>query len=233
MVSTLRRSPRLKRAIRRATRRRGQRGAALFVVAVTLGLLAAMGVYGLSATSLDVRAAGHGREAMTGQNVAVHEFVLTAETFSPGAAQGIINTMYAGTNGTLKQSVNCRTAKKYTGAREFCDAEACVLLTPTELSNVAKSINTSVLPGVAFQPDAFGPINPLRPDVQIEVTSPVYMPAPAGFQGPDPTNPKLFVQATVTVFSEMKVNATTPPEINVLGRGRIIVGPMAKPPCVR
>lgn len=227
------RSQRTTRLIRRASRRRNQRGAALFVVAVTLALLAAMGVYGLSATAMDVRAAGHSREGMSGQNVAMHNFMLATETFSPGAAQGIVNTMYAGTGGTTKQSVNCRTAKPYTGQREFCDAEACVLLTPTELQNIATSINTNVVPGLPFQPDSFGPGYPFRPDVQIEVTSPVMMPAPAGFQGPDPNNPKLFVEATVTVFSEMKVNANTPPEINVLGRGRIIAGPMAKPPCVR
>jgi hypothetical protein len=227
------RSQRTTTLVARAARRKNQRGAALFVVAVTLALLAAMGVYGLTATAQDVRAAGHGREGMSGQNVAMHNFMLASETFSPGAAQGIVNTMYAGTGSTTKQSINCRTAKPYTGAREFCDAEACVLLTPTELQNIATSINTTVPPGLPFQPDSFGPGYPYRPDVQIEVTSPVMMPAPAGFEGPDPNNPKLFVEATVTVFSEMRASTTSPPEINVVGRGRIIAGPMAKPPCVR
>ena len=64
------------RLVRKAARRRTQRGAALFVVAVTLALLAAMGVYGLTATALDVRAAGHSREAMTGQNMAAHSLSL-------------------------------------------------------------------------------------------------------------------------------------------------------------
>lgn len=227
------RTQRTRILIRRASRRRSQRGAALFVVAVTLALLAAMGVYGLSATAMDVRAAGHSREGMSGQNVAMHNFMLASETFSPGAAQGIVNAMYSGTSGTTKQSVNCRTAKPYTGAREFCDPEACVLMTPTELQNIATSINPNTPPGLPFQPDSFGPGYPFKPEVQIEVTSPVMMPAPAGFEGPDPNNPKLFVEATVTVFSEMKVNANTPPEINVIGRGRIIAGPMSKPPCVR
>jgi hypothetical protein len=245
------RNPRITSLLRRASRRRSQRGAVLFVVAVTLALLAAMGVYGLSATAMDVRAAGHSREAMTGQNMAAHSFNLTAETFSPGAAQGIINTMYAGTGGTTKQSVNCRTAKPYTGIREFCDAEACVLLTPTELQNIAQSINMGVMPGPVMQPDSFGPNHPdgtprvklsgptatgvpvNAPDIQIEVTAPITMPAPAGFEGPDPNNPKVFVQATVTVFTEVRRNAVSPPDINVIGRGNIIVGPMSKPPCVR
>ena len=92
-------------AQRRALRRRKEAGAALFVVAVTLALLAAMGVYGLSATALDVRSAGHNREAMAGQNVAQHTMLLTAETLSPSKAQGIISSMY-GPNATT----NCRTA---------------------------------------------------------------------------------------------------------------------------
>lgn len=220
-------------ARRRASRRRREGGAALFVVAVTLALLAAMGVYGLTATAVDVRSAGHARSAMTGQNVAQHEFMLTAETFSPAAAQGIINTMYAGTGGTTKQSINCRTAKPYTGAQEFCDVEACVMLTPDQLKNISTSVNPSVTHLNPFQPDSFGAGYPFQPYVQIEVTSPVMIPAPAGFAGASANTPKLFTQATVTVFSDMRANANSPPDINVVGRGRIIVGPMTKPPCVR
>ena len=56
----------------RARARRRSAGAAMFIVAVTLGLLAAMGVYGLSATAYDIRAAGHGRAAAQVQHTAEH-----------------------------------------------------------------------------------------------------------------------------------------------------------------
>ncbi|CAN5917725.1 hypothetical protein BH11MYX4_BH11MYX4_13540 [soil metagenome] len=53
-----------RRALARARARRRNAGAVMFIVAVTLGLLAVMGVYGLSATSADIRSAGHMREAL-------------------------------------------------------------------------------------------------------------------------------------------------------------------------
>ena len=62
----------------------------MFVVAVTLGLLAAMGVYGLSATAMDIRAAGHFRENAQAQSAAEHAIMLTAETFTPGTAGEIV-----------------------------------------------------------------------------------------------------------------------------------------------
>jgi hypothetical protein len=214
-----RRSPSL--AVRRAHRRRKEAGAAMFVVAVTLALLAAMGVYGLSATALDVRSAGHNREAMAGQNVAQHAMLLTAETLSPSKAQGIINGMY-GPNATN---------------------EACTRLTPQRLQllatgTVSTTADCSAHPnqigygtgqGYQFQCDSFGkdpagnPL-PLIPNVQVEITNPVAVSMP-GFQASDMNNQqKQFAALTVTVFTEMK-EPNEPPRMAVLGRSRIIVGP--------
>jgi hypothetical protein len=236
-----RRRPPRSLALRRALRRRKEAGAALFVVAVTLALLAAMGVYGLSATALDVRSAGHNREAMTGQNVAQHTMLLTAETLSPSKAQGIISGMY-GPNATS----NCRTAKRKATAgvsSQYNNAEACTRLTPQRLQLLA----TGVVPttadctahpgaigfgsgqGYQFQCDSFGkdPLGnplPLVPNVQVEITNPVAVSMP-GFQSSDTNNQqKQFAALTVTVFTEMK-EPNEPPKMAVLGRGRIIVGP--------
>lgn len=225
-------------ALRRALRRRKEAGAALFIVAVTLALLAAMGVYGLSATALDVRAAGHNREAMVGQNVAQHTLMLTAETFSPSKAQGIINGMYG-----PSRTLNCKSSKKYTpGApTEFNNAEACTRLTPERLQLLATGtvpttsacpsgiIGMGPGPGYQFQCDSFGKDSsgtplPLVPRVEVEITNPVAVSMP-GFQSSDMNNnQKQFASVTVTVFTEMVVPGR-PPETNVLGRGRIIVGP--------
>lgn len=209
-------------ALRRALRRRKEAGAALFVVSVTLALLAAMGVYGLSATALDVRSAGHNREAMVGQNVAQHTLLLTAETFSPSRAQGIINGMYG-----PGQTIDCKTAKRKAVAgasSQFNNAEACTRLTPLRLQALATGV-----PGAQFQPDSFGkdmtgaPLL-LQPNVQVEITNPVAVSMP-GFQSSDMNNnSKQFAALTVTVFTEMK-EPNQPPAMSVLGRGRIIVGP--------
>jgi hypothetical protein len=230
-------------ALRRALRRQNEAGAALFVVAVTLALLAAMGVYGLSATALDVRSAGHNREAMAGQNVAQHTMLLTAETLSPSKAQGIISGMY-GPNATT----NCRTAKKKAAvgvSSQYNNAEACTRLTPKRLQLLATgavptSADCAALPnkigfgsgaGYQFQCDSFGrdgtgaPLT-LVPEVQVEITNPVAVSMP-GFQASDMNNQqKQFAALTVTVFTEMSdpTLPNEPPKMAVLGRGRIIVG---------
>lgn len=214
-------------ALRRAARRRRSAGAALFVVAITLALLAAMGVYGLSATAMDVRAAGHSREAMTGQTVAMHAFMSTAETFSPGAAQALVENM----QDPNRLTKSCRTAKPWVGGCATRAAESCILLTPQELKNIARDVNPQVTPGDTFRSDSFGAGYPYQPYVQVEVTSPVTVMPPPGFESPDPNLPKVFTQATVTVFAEMKESVSAIPELNVVGRGRIIVGPMAPPIC--
>lgn len=228
-------------ALRRALRRRNEAGAALFVVAVTLALLAAMGVYGLSATALDVRSAGHNREAMAGQNVAQHTMLLTAETLSPSKAQGIISGMY-GPNATN----DCRTAKRKASpgvSSQFNNAEACTRLTPQRLQLLATGAVSTTADcaahpgqigygsgqGYQFQCDSFGkdptgtPLT-LIPNVQVEISNPVAVGMP-GFQSSDMNNQqKQFAALTVTVFTEMK-EPNEPPKMAVLGRGRIIVGP--------
>lgn len=233
-------------ALRRALRRRKEAGAALFVVAVTLALLAAMGVYGLNATALDVRSAGHNREAMAGQNVAQHAMLLTAETLSPSKAQGIVSGMY----GPLATN-DCKTAKRKAvlgASSQFNNAEACTRLTPKRLQLLATGVvSTSAdcpdLPnmigfgpgsasGYQFQCDSFGKDStgkplPLAPNVQIEITNPVAVSMP-GFQASDMNNQqKQFAALTVTVFTEMKdpTVPNDPPKMAVVGRGRIIVGP--------
>jgi hypothetical protein len=215
-------------AVRRALRRRKEAGAALFVVAVTLALLATMGVYGLSSTALDVRSAGHNREAMAGQNIAEHTFIVTNDAFSPDQAQGIINGMYG-----AARTTNCKTAAKWTGSTDNKNnAEACTRLNAARLQALA--IHN---PGPAFgNGDGFlyqtlslghdqaGNPLPIEPDVQVEITNPVAVSMP-GFESAD-SGQKQFAQLTVTVFTEMK-EAGKPPAMAVAGRGRIIVGPVS------
>jgi hypothetical protein len=191
-----------------------------------------MGIYGLTATSSDVKSAGHNREAMVGQNVAQQSLLLTAETFSPSRAQGIINGMY-GPNRTS----DCKTSRKYTAGTvtKTNNAEACTRLTPTRLQALASgsvpAVPVGTGAGYIFQTDSFGKDNAgnpltLQPNVEIEITNPMSVPMP-GFQVSSDQSgspPKQFASLTVTVFTEMK-EPNMPPAMNVLGRGRIVAGP--------
>lgn len=216
------------RAIRRARARKDSAGAAMFIVAVTLGLLAAMGVYGLSSTAIDIRAAGHFREAAQAQSAAEHALVLSADSFTPGTAGELVKAMMSGRTGGGSpadiQATNCKTANPYDGNAEYRAAQACLNWTPKEMSNISKKVNAWTLDTTTqttFTPDSFGPV-PNRAYVRVEVTNPVDIPPPPGTGLNDRYT---FTQVTVTTFVDMKPSATGAIQTSTLGRGRLTVGP--------
>lgn len=213
-------------ALRRARARRRSAGAAMFIVAITLGLLAAMGVYGLAATAYDVRAAGHGRSAAQSQHAAELGIVMTSTIITPGNAQTIVNKM--GANPGLGLN-NCRSSKPGNGdILKNRAAESCLVLTPETMrpySAVPSSWPaTATAPmTLPFTPESFGEV-PTHPHIRVELTNPIDWAAPAGYAvggGPTP----IFTQVRATVFVEMRRDITTPAETVSIGRGRLIVGP--------
>lgn len=205
----------------------------MFIVAVTLGLLAAMGVYGLSATAVDVRSAGHLRESAQAQSAAEHALMLTAETFTPGTTGELVKAMQAGKNGSSDvQATNCKTANTYVAATnsEFRAAQACLSWSVAEMKNISNGVNAWTLDGTTnstFTPESFGQV-PNWPYMRVEVTNPVDVPPPPGTGLNDRFT---FTQVTVTTFVDMKnatdvaTAATKPAESIAQGRGRLTVGP--------
>lgn len=225
-----------KHALARARARRDSGGAALFIVAVTLGLLAAMGVYGLSATAVDVRSAGHLREAAQAQSAAEHALMLTADSFTPGTTGEIVKAMQAGQTGgstpTDIQSTGCKTANPYNASTnaEFRAAQACLSWSVKEMERISANVNAWSLDGTTgttFTPESFGQV-PNWPYVRVEVTNPVDIPPPPGTGLNDRFT---FTQVTVTTFVDMKnatsasSAATKAAESIAQGRGRLTVGP--------
>ncbi len=247
------RSARSALAIRRARARKRSAGAAMFIVAVTLGLLAAMGVYGLSATAYDVRAAGHVREATQAQHAAEVGIMLAAETLQPGTAGEMVRAMQADPSVGFKSSSRyCRTSKPPStsspdDASKFRIAEACLILSPKEMQNlspikswVVPDNEISALQGQSgvFTRWSFGDVkeHAIFPFLRVELTNPINWQGARenagnmiGGQG-NPVNIKTMVRATV--FIELKegtdvkdAQANHPAQIVVAGRGHLIVGP--------
>jgi hypothetical protein len=226
----------LNQRIRRARARKESAGAAMFIVAVTLGLLAAMGVYGLTATAVDVRSAGHLREAAQGQSAAEHAIALTADTFTPGTAGLLVTAMQSGTGASFGdvQATTCKTANAFNTPTEpnaqYRAAQACLSWNLTEMENLNKSVNAwdsanmTGTPGVdrsTFSADSFGEV-PDKPFIRVEVTDPVNIPPPPGTALNDRYT---FTQITATVFVDMKTTSAVPADQSILGRGRLTVGP--------
>jgi hypothetical protein len=222
----------------------------MFIVAVTLGLLAAMGVYGLSATAYDVRAAGHVREATQAQHAAELGVIMAAETLQPGTAGEIVRAMQADPTATVRMSgtgpgagnVVCKTAKPLSAAgnpqaqAEYRAAEACFILSPKEMEYI--SLIKSPPWNVPFRakagaaPGAFGDVT-LHPFVRVELTNPIDWASPAGYAvSSSSVRPPIYTQVRATVFVELKPGTTIadaqtnhPAQIVAAGRGRLIVGP--------
>lgn len=206
-------------ARRRSRARRDSAGAAMFIVAITLGLLAAMGLYGLSATAADIRAAGHLREATQGQSAGEHGLMSTAELLNPTTAAFLVSQMTAGAGPNSGQdTTGCRTANPFTGITQYRDAEACLRLDLPKMQTIANANGTNLWPGTPFSPTSFGPGAVNLPYTKVELTNPVDVLSPDG--------KSTFKRVTVTVFVEMKPGAALPAETVVAGRGSLTVGPV-------
>ncbi len=212
-------TPSTRRAIARSRARRHNAGAVMFIVAVTLGLLAVMGVYGLSATSADIRAAGHMREALQGQRAGEAALMMTAETFNPAIAQGLVSQMNLGQG----QARDCKTAAPYTGDVVTRAAEACIRLDPTRMGTIATTTNAWIMAGGlardGFTTESFGSVAN-QPYITVEVTNPINIEVTAGN-----SQAVRYTQLTATVLVQMKSSAATAAESAVAGRGRLTVGP--------
>jgi hypothetical protein len=193
----------------------------MFIVVVTLGLLAAMGVYGLTATQSDIKAAGHMREALQAQRAGEHALMMTAETFNPASAQVVVQSMSG-----AKRTTNCRTATPYAGPVPAPPGAACRRLNEAEMVVIGKAVNVNAwatTPG--FAGDSFGAVNS-APSADIEISNPVDIPPAAG-SGYDPATQR-FTQVTVTVFATVRstLDPNTPAQSAVMGRGQMTVGPI-------
>lgn len=224
-MQTITHSRKARSALRRARARRRSDGAVMFIVVVTLGLLAAMGVYGLSAASADIKSAGHMREALQAQKAGESALITTAETFNPASAKGLVEAMSG-----PKRTTNCKTASvPLVATLPVPPQAACLRLSTDEMKVVADGIagngpNPWVSTVPPFAPDSFGAIAN-KPFVQVEISNPVDIPPPPG-SGYDPATQR-FTQVTATVYIEVKSASTTAAESVVAGRGRLTVGPIS------
>lgn len=223
-------------ALRRARLRKKSAGAAMFVVAITLGLLAAMGVYGLSATASDVRAAGHGREAAQAHAAAELAIIEAASALGPGTASLVVRTMQ-GDDTVAARGRTCRSAKPFTTTNDADrmltrTAEACMVLGASQMKKLSPNPlwiadNGAGENPIPFSPRSFGDV-PLKPTVRVELTNPIDWDSPAGYMvgGGSGARPPIFTQIRATVYLELRPDGLNKPaDIIATGRGRLVVGP--------
>jgi hypothetical protein len=191
---------------------------------MTLAVLAVMGVYGLSATAVDIRSAGHMREAAQGQAAAEYSLGLVAESITPQTAAEIVRVMQSGQ--ADMQATNCRTANPFNPATNASQraAQACLSWRESDMITMSEAINqwpATDRPGSTLYQDSFGAV-PNQPHIRVEITNPVDIPPPPGTGLNDRFT---FTQVTMTTFVEMRPAANAPANSLVVGRGRLTIGP--------
>jgi hypothetical protein len=233
---------RLTLAKRRSARRRHERGAALFIVAMTLAVLASVGVYALAAASNEVRTSGNERQSTQTHYLSQYGILVASEELAGAKAQLYLGVMLA------KPDLNCTslqgvpafgtarvdpmvTACRRVGATEFHDSAGNWLATPTDtyagLAPYAPAVN----------PGSLGPI-PLKADFYVEFTAPTSTRNAAGYG--------LNTQTCFLQFTATSVGITQPQYVSGSGssaagapffggegletqRARLVAGPIT--PC--
>lgn len=151
----------------RARRRASQRGAVVFIVAMTLAVLASLGLYALQSASAEVKTSGYSRQ--NAQSHYLSEY---------GMFTGV-NAM-SGTTGQLYLSMMKNTTQMDSGCRSLSGVDmtnasnltkACRRMGSSEMSS---AWGTSVPAIIAAQPAKAGSLGPyaLTGDFYVEVTDP-------------------------------------------------------------
>ncbi|HZU83026.1 MAG TPA: pilus assembly PilX N-terminal domain-containing protein [Polyangiaceae bacterium] len=170
-------------AKRSARARRRQGGAAMFVVAMTLAVLASVGIYALAAAALEVRTSGNER-----QNTQTHYL----------SEYGIIGVSYELTPWKTKWYVDAMKKKPDTGcvslpgvpATADIMTRACWRMASSEIGTaqaggawasprVISYVGTSPFEANTA-PGSFGPV-PMNGDFFVELTEPIQAQPPSGY----------------------------------------------------
>jgi len=225
-------------AKRRAALRHRDEGAVMFVVAMTIAVLASVGVYALAAAATEVRTSGNERQNTQTHYLAEYGVIGAAHEMAGARALFTVKLMTS----TTYQDTNCVSLQGVPTTAP-ASARACVRMGAEELgsawtmpkvvtkyggSNASQPYTPTVLPGT------FGS-TPMEGDFFVELTEPMKLSAPARYS----TNSNAcFAQITATsigftqpVFPGV-LNTTTATfggEGVETQRARLVAGPLI--PC--
>jgi hypothetical protein len=226
-------STRLHAIKRRTAARRDQKGAALFIVAMTLAVLASVGVFALAAASAEAKSAGYERTATQSNYLATYGVLGGAHEMVASKAQ-----LYLGLMITTPDPI-CLALPNVPSTASIL-TRACRRLGAAELGQAWQGINylDQYAGTVPFQqgiaPGSMGP-TPMQGDFFVELTDPTKYTAPKRY---DLNLNMCFVEMTATsnglthpLFpSNPNFTATYGEEGIVVQRARWIAGPL---PCPR
>jgi Tfp pilus assembly protein PilX len=157
-------------AKRRESRRAGEAGAAMFVIAMTLAVLASVGVYALAAAANEVRTSGNERQSTQTHYLAEYGVIGANHEIIASKAQYYVGLMFA------KPEAQCVSLPGVTGTAAVAPiTKACRRLGSSELGGAWATAVTVPYTAAAYQsgttPGSLGPV-PMTGDFFIELTEP-------------------------------------------------------------
>jgi hypothetical protein len=228
-------APTLHAIKRRAIVRRAQDGAALFIVAMALAVLASVGVFALAAASAEAKSAGYERIATQSNYLATYGVLGGAHEIAATKA-----SFYLGLMMTTPDPI-CLALPNVPSTASIL-TRACRRLGSAELGQVWTTNGMNILDAYAgtvpyqqgIQPGSMGP-TPMQGDFFVELTDPTKFTAPKRY---DLNLNMCFVELTATsnglthpLFpSNPSYTATYGEEGIVVQRARWVAGPL---PCPR
>jgi hypothetical protein len=220
-------SPRAALALRRAARRQHERGATMFVVAMTLAVLGSVGVYAIAASATEARTAGNERQNTQTHYLSeygvigiTHELVSSKAQFYLGLMMKNPDTVCTALPGVTNTAPPITQACRRLGSAELGQPWAANTIT------VPYASTTPYTSGVT--PGSFGPI-PMSGDFFVELTEP--LPAQAATRYAKNLN-FCFMQMTATSAGiTQPIIAGQPTGVYAnegveVQRARLIVGPI-------
>lgn len=201
--------------------RQDQRGAVLFVVAMTLALLGALGVYALGAATSEIKTSGYARQATQTHYISELGTVAMVDAFSPANASYFDAQMLI-----APTTMNCLSSVAPSAPESTAIAKRCAKV-PQEYFRTAWSSQGSSTRASATRPDS---LTPGTSTATARFTSELTDPITGGFQpGFDVNNGKCFRRYTITTYGQLQNNAandsTTVTLGREIGRARVTTGP--------
>jgi hypothetical protein len=227
----------------RAARRNGREGSVVFIVAMTVSVLAAIGLYALRAASFEMKTSGYERQSAQTHYLSEYGVLGGSEEVSGTKAQLYLGMMMD----PLKRDQSCTSLApgfNVPGAVQSTRSLACRRMGATELGNTWKNGNNQIailIPygGTPQTPGSLGSA-PISGDFFVELTDPAKTSPPAGY---DLKLNFCFMQMTLssTGITQPIVNGQTSywgttPDTGIFSnegletaRARIVAGPVSCP----
>jgi hypothetical protein len=168
----------------RAARRASQEGSVVFIIAMTVSVLAAIGLYALRAASFEVKTSGYERQSAQTHYLAEYGVLGASEEVTSGKAGLYLRLM---TDPTSRDNGCLSLAPVFTvpGETQSQRSLACRRMGATELGNTWKNGNAQIqilVPygGTPANPGSLGSA-PIAGDFFVELTDPSKASPPAGY----------------------------------------------------